>query len=834
MTFYKNKITLLKIQKLISSIEEQNKFINKLFDPLKKPKKLTFLDSYMGKNKTYFMNGNYMKNRNDVIIRVNTRMLKNFTEQLQDDVIFKKMLASVENIFDVGILNAEHKVFGLIEKDMEAMPEKFIKSINNCIDSKKFYEALLFLIIWSIYGECIKELAPVYEKFYMINIDTGKYDENKNDTIRLVSNTKPCRDVFKGRDELLLQIHEHFQNKRHFLFLQGTGDIGKSELAKQYADKYSSSYDVIVFAECDESLVSAVNDNNKFLFEPIISKSDNETEQQLYERKLSALRRQTDRILVILDNMDYLSEEIDSFLSVPFDVIITTRYNYSEHYSDKTRIIGAIENRQTLRKIFSEYYGKNISSDHFTDMLIDMFESHTMAIELIAKQMKKSKLTPEKMYNILEKSEETELHETFVVRNYSPTQKNISGYMQKLFNIASLNENEQYIMKCLSLLPISGMNKSDFKKCCNFVDYSVINGLVERSWIREIDDCISIHALIQETVKIVLKPDLLDCIKFLNGMIREFSESWCYYANREEKDKISQIIIHIYNNFPEPTPELYDFFEWTLVILTHCSNHFAFEIIKKLAVVYEKEFDENHFRTANIYGMVGYVNKNCSFIDESVYCFKKCVNIIENLENKSAEQMIYLSNIYVTLTNIYTEYYDLQNNKILLNETIMLCNKIIEIRTNFKGRIDNSFNLSLVAPYRNLAWTAICCRNYNEAYKYIEKSSSEYKKSDSEFELFLINLTKSRISQEHGDLQSSIDYMCSAIKQYEKHFGSNRVIKTIQMYIELGDLYIKTGNPDYISYASECYRKAIEYMHGSNSCMKFYNEVIEKLQSISE
>lgn len=152
MTFYKNKITLLKIQKLISSIEEQNKFINKLFDPLKKPKKLTFLDSYMGKNKTYFMNGNYMKNRNDVIIRVNTRMLKNFTEQLQDDVIFKKMLASVENIFDVGILNAEHKVFGLIEKDMEAMPEKFIKSINNCIDSKKFYEALLFLIIWSIQG----------------------------------------------------------------------------------------------------------------------------------------------------------------------------------------------------------------------------------------------------------------------------------------------------------------------------------------------------------------------------------------------------------------------------------------------------------------------------------------------------------------------------------------------------------------------------------------------------------------------------------------------------------------------------------------------------------
>ena len=166
---YQNKITLLEIKRLVSSLEHQKEFINELFEPLKNPVKLTFLDSYLHKNTKTFMNGNYGKQFNKLcgnfneIIRKNIIMLNNFAKQLQDGVIFNKMLDSVKKVADVGVLNAEHEVFGLIEKDIEAMPEDFVKCINNYIDTGKFYEALLFLILWSIYGEYIKKLAPVYE-----------------------------------------------------------------------------------------------------------------------------------------------------------------------------------------------------------------------------------------------------------------------------------------------------------------------------------------------------------------------------------------------------------------------------------------------------------------------------------------------------------------------------------------------------------------------------------------------------------------------------------------------------------------------------------------------
>lgn len=339
MSLYQNKITLIEIKKCISSLEHQKDFINKLFEPLRNSTKPTFLDSYLYKNTRTFMNGNYNEQTNEKcknygkMIRKNITMLDNFSKQLQDDVVFDKMLDSVKKVADVGVPNTEHKVFELIEKDIDAMPESFVKCIRSCINTGNFCKALLFLILWSIYGECIEKLSPVYEKFSE-SIVTEKYDTRKFDTVHLLNSTKPCRPVFKGRDKLIFQMYKHFQNKKHFLFLQGTGGIGKSELAKRYAEKYSSSYDVIVFAECEDSLISAVNDDSIFpLTDNFISKRSDETEQQFYERKLNQLKKMNDRILVILDNVDYFSEELDDFLSVPFDVIITTRYNYFSEYS---------------------------------------------------------------------------------------------------------------------------------------------------------------------------------------------------------------------------------------------------------------------------------------------------------------------------------------------------------------------------------------------------------------------------------------------------------------------------------------------------------------------
>ncbi len=371
-------------------------------------------------------------------------------------------------------------------------------------------------------SECQKENPDIKSKISPDSI--GK--------VKLLTNMKPCRSVFKGRDILILQMYDHFQMKDHFLFLQGIGGIGKSECAKQFAEKYKNQYDVIVFSECSDSLVSSVNDSSIFaLTQPFVPKQCIESDRQFYERKLKQLRILEEKILIILDNIDYFSEDIDDFLTLPFDIIITTRYDYFSEYPSQMIYINEIENMVILKEIFSEYYGKNVNNDPFTEKIINMFERHTMAIELVAKQAKASNLTPQEMFDIMNNGDKYEFQETFRVMNYDCKQLNIFGYMQKLFNIASLTEQEKYIMMCLSILPLTGMEKHKFRNCCGLKDYSIINKLIELSWIRDIDGQLSIHTLIKETVKISCKPDLIKCHDFINNLINEYPSFKCYYGN---------------------------------------------------------------------------------------------------------------------------------------------------------------------------------------------------------------------------------------------------------------------------------------------------------------
>ena len=55
------------------------------------------------------------------------------------------------------------------------------------------------------------------------------------------------RPFFTGREEEIRQIAEILE-KEHVLFLQGMGGIGKSELAKGYAQAFRDRYDTIIFA----------------------------------------------------------------------------------------------------------------------------------------------------------------------------------------------------------------------------------------------------------------------------------------------------------------------------------------------------------------------------------------------------------------------------------------------------------------------------------------------------------------------------------------------------------------------------------------------------------
>lgn len=107
----------------------------------------------------------------------------------------------------------------------------------------------------------------------------------------------PCR-FFCGRDMELGALHEMLCSQGK-VFLQGIAGIGKSELAKAYAKRYSREYTNIIYFTYSGDLKRDIA-NLDFADDV----DDNETMDARFSRHHRLLRRLRDDSLLIIDNFN--------------------------------------------------------------------------------------------------------------------------------------------------------------------------------------------------------------------------------------------------------------------------------------------------------------------------------------------------------------------------------------------------------------------------------------------------------------------------------------------------------------------------------------------------
>jgi len=800
------QITLEKIKTTLCPSKTNKDFVNLIFHPLKDAYQLTFTDSFGEKHLSAFMKGNHDGNK-----RLNVKKLKNWAVMICKDSIFQEMCKNMEVITESGNVNKKHEIYSLIELDRHEIPGSLLYTVENFVRIENHAGAVLLLVLWSIYGK---------EHIDLLHILYQEAPKTRNlQSICLLSHIKPCRPVFEGRENIIERINSHFSSGANYMFLHGMGGIGKSECAKRYSEKYTANYDTVVFAEFTDSIVKLVNDNNVFtLTEPFVSErmrypdGTTESDEAFYQRKLTQLRLSADkRTLVILDNLDQYDQELENFIAGPFKVLITTRWQSQNIYPQNTEIVTEIKEKAVLKKILSEYYGKDISSDPDAELLIDIFEGHTMGIELIAKQMKASCLTPTEMLNLIKADSRYQLTEEFLMPNYDNKQRNMTHHIQRLFDIAGLDETDRYILMCLSLLPLSGMEKRAFKNCCGLDSYNEINNLIDRSWIRDFDGKLSVHSLINEMVQISFKPDLVKCKCFMDGLMREFTPVRCYHAVRKEKDVLQKIAAHIYSIFPEPlSEELYDFYEWTELILSHCCLYEdAIGLAEKLHTLYQKKYGDKHFRTARMLCRIG-CGKIHSFENKkAIDLLEQGRTVIKSLENRNVMQELYISDIDFTLSNQYMEHYNSFKKEDILEYIEMLCHETIEIRNRLYNDVKDKLWLSCVVPYRNLAMIEIIRGNYNKSAEYLEKSGQQCDERGTEFSTFFKNYAKAILEISQHNIPDAIKCLQQVLYTNERYFGKSNS-RSVKVLVELGEIYEKSGD---LKAAYEQYGKACEHMN---------------------
>ena len=376
---------------------------------------------------------------------------------------------------------------------------------------------------------------------------------------KVVGRTVKPRPFFVGREEEIAQIHGLLQ-ENPVLFLQGMGGIGKSEIAKGYADTYADQYDTVLFATYQGSLMNMVIGEDiriEGLHRNTSYGQDAETDEAYFARKLQTLKDlSNDRTLIIVDNFDVKHDDrLEDFVSGPYRLLFTTRYAHKDY---PNLPVGPIRDFTKQRQIFKRNYGEDIdpSEQQTVDEIIRLVNGHTITIELIAKQMEASYLSPREMLELLQKGGTNSGMEEDVERDGK--EKSAFDFIKDLFQLSSLSEEEQYILKSMCLVPLSGIHVRKLKQYLDLKNLNVVNQLVSKSWLMmdNASKFLQLHPIICDVVKDQLKPDQISCAQYIRGVWADLKPAW--FMTLEERNEKWPYGDYILQHYGTPTRELYD------------------------------------------------------------------------------------------------------------------------------------------------------------------------------------------------------------------------------------------------------------------------------------
>ncbi len=346
---------------------------------------------------------------------------------------------------------------------------------------------------------------------------------------------------FYGRENTLEEIDDLLQTYDH-IFLSGIGGIGKTELARKYAQCNRKKYNRIIFLPFEENFEKTICSDCLFIKGLDIDINNN------FQAKLNIIKNDLDKEdLIILDNFDgkllYLAEQIEHFFEIPCKFIVTSRddfqdMNYQQIYVDK------IDNMSDLKSIFKKNNKNEYSEyeDTKIEQIIEHLEGHTMSVDLVSKYLKiTSKKPSEFLKELLDKEQALSNTEEVIHRKDNKSREvTIKNHIKAIFDLSIFDELERELMMSLSLLGPIRISKQLFYKlfdkgnneCC-------LEDLIVRGWIQESDDQlkVSLHQLVLDLVYTDLCPDAQTCSCIIQNMIIYMQGSddsnLSYYAKKK-------------------------------------------------------------------------------------------------------------------------------------------------------------------------------------------------------------------------------------------------------------------------------------------------------------
>jgi tetratricopeptide (TPR) repeat protein len=614
--------------------------------------------------------------------------------------------------------------------------------------------------------------------------DNNIINNTNDNTPKLTSNTPDLGGVaVVGRKEIIEEIHEKFNNN-HILVLYGQGGIGKTICSKYYANEHKNDYNLIRYMTFSSDVKTTLVNGCKL----------EDFEKHSFDEQFSAVKHYleglSEKTLLMIDINEGVPADLENLpQNSNIKILFTTR---------KKEIISAEEiqisnlNYTDLEKVFinNSVEIKENDKEYLKDIIENILKSNTMVIALAAKVKMKARLTMKDLHDTLNNDRlATQIRENI---NHENKMNKITEHILKLFSVAELSQEEQEILRYMSLIDYGGVAINKFKEWAELEDYNVLDDLIKGGWINSSnkgdDEIIFMHPVISDAVFEQTKPNSENCKKILSGIYGEYN--WGNLYKKIYLFKICEFIIKRIDK--KTTKEIY----YIYYILNNLYNIFckydkAFAGYCELLEDSKRLFGEESANTAQIYNCIGGIYFYFGKFDDALDCYFKTLKIRKKVFNRWHEKLL---QAYNNVAGVYCTKGEYTKTKIYLESTF----KIIE-NTENKNRI----YIAYAANYYNIIGRlSNKIGKYSEALKYHFESLNIRKEI---FEEYHPNTASSYnnigfVYSNMGEYDKAEEYNFRALNIREKIFGKAH-LDTMISYNSIGIMYCKMGE----------YNKALDY-----------------------
>lgn len=350
------------------------------------------------------------------------------------------------------------------------------------------------------YPDRYQTLEAVIEKL-------GELIQLSDRTIPYVISTavSPCYD-FIGRETQLVCLRKWAEEEKdRCMFLTGMGGIGKSALAHTFLTRNKANFDTVVYLYFHGSVQDMVIDDNGLQINTVEQREE-ERDADYFWRKLRSLKKilKEKRAILVIDNFyGEITEEFQMIQDIGWKILVLSRTLPPTKHC-KHLPLRALGDRAELYRLFEQYAGEKTKEKDriYLDRLIECVEGHTLALELIARQIKNSRLTLEEAEALTEKNGFSGMaSEKVRFEKDSRTEtKMVRDIISAVFSCSGKSQEKKRILKALSLFNSSGIQIKTFREMTGLTSLDEINELEAEGWLSVSMTRLLMHPVIRETV----------------------------------------------------------------------------------------------------------------------------------------------------------------------------------------------------------------------------------------------------------------------------------------------------------------------------------------------